>query len=164
MSCLKCDRRQALKTGANLAAGLALSSSLAGVLAGCAGGAATSNPTSTGTIVPNSPSNQYTFDFATYPQLQTVGGTVLATVQATSGNKTVSIARSGVGTVDTVSVFCTHQGCQINGYDSGSQSYSCPCHGAVFSSSGTVLAGPAPSPLPTYSSSFTGPGILVTIA
>ena len=166
MSCQNCSRRQAIKSGVNLAAGLALSSSLIGALSGC-GAPASTDPASSsnpGANVPNNSSNQYTFDFATYPQLQSVGGSVIATIQAGSGAKTVSIVRTGSGSVTAVSVVCTHAGCQINGYDSGSQSYSCPCHGSVFSSSGSVLVGPASSPLPTYSSIVTGSGVQVTMA
>jgi len=45
------------------------------------------------------------------------------------------------------SAVCTHQGC-IVGFDSGSNSFQCPCHGATYNGqTGQVMAGPAPSPL-----------------
>lgn len=45
------------------------------------------------------------------------------------------------------SAVCTHQGCTV-AYQNGQ--LFCPCHGSVFdpSKGGTVLSGPAPSPLP----------------
>jgi len=45
------------------------------------------------------------------------------------------------------SAVCTHQGC-IVGFDSGSATFQCPCHGASYDGkSGQVLGGPAPMPL-----------------
>lgn len=40
------------------------------------------------TDVPNSASNNYTFSFTQFPDLQTVGGSVRVKVAATSGTKT----------------------------------------------------------------------------
>lgn len=45
------------------------------------------------------------------------------------------------------SAICTHQGC-IVGFDRGSDTFQCPCHGASYDGkTGQVLGGPAPSPL-----------------
>lgn len=44
---------------------------------------------------------------------------------------------------------CTHQGCTVT-YNSGENNLPCPCHGSVFSTSGSVLQGPASSPLKKY--------------
>jgi Rieske Fe-S protein len=48
------------------------------------------------------------------------------------------------------SSICTHAGCQVQ-FDPTSRDIACPCHGAVFDpySAARVLAGPAPSPLPS---------------
>jgi cytochrome b6-f complex iron-sulfur subunit len=45
-----------------------------------------------------------------------------------------------------LSAVCTHLGCLVD-YDAGSNTLQCPCHGAIFSLNGSVLKGPAPSPL-----------------
>jgi len=58
----------------------------------------------------------------------------------------VVVTRSG-SQVRAFSATCTHQGCQVNRVSNGK--IDCPCHGSVFdASTGAVVAGPAPSPLP----------------
>jgi cytochrome b6-f complex iron-sulfur subunit len=59
-----------------------------------------------------------------------------------------------------LSAVCTHQGCMV-GYDHGDGNLPCPCHGSVFSITGSVLEGPADSPLKTYE--LTQEGDLLTI-
>jgi cytochrome b6-f complex iron-sulfur subunit len=54
-----------------------------------------------------------------------------------------------------LSSICTHQGCTV-GYNSTAGDIECPCHGSVFSTSGSVINGPAPSPLKSYPVSITG--------
>ena len=53
-----------------------------------------------------------------------------------------------------MSATCTHLGCAVARVEWG---YQCPCHGSKYDSSGRVLAGPAPAPLPWYRI-FQGPG------
>lgn len=58
----------------------------------------------------------------------------------------VVVTRTGQ-TVHAFSAICTHQGCEVNKVSAGK--IDCPCHGSVFdASSGAVVGGPAPSPLP----------------
>lgn len=54
-----------------------------------------------------------------------------------------------------LSSVCTHQGCTVN-YNSSSNQLPCPCHGSVFATNGTVLNGPANSPLSTFEVSREG--------
>lgn len=44
---------------------------------------------------------------------------------------------------------CTHQGCTVS-YSAANSNLPCPCHGSVFSVSGSVVNGPAQSPLRKY--------------
>lgn len=47
------------------------------------------------------------------------------------------------------SAVCTHEYCLVK-WDEARQQIVCPCHGAIFDSSGNVLSGPAPRPLPVF--------------
>lgn len=59
-----------------------------------------------------------------------------------------------------LSNICTHQGCMVS-YDSGNNNLPCPCHGSVYSTSGSVLQGPADAPLKKYE--LTQEGDILTI-
>ncbi len=54
-----------------------------------------------------------------------------------------------------LSSICTHQGCTV-GYSKSGNDFICPCHGSVFSSSGSVLQGPAITPLKKYTVQVNG--------
>ena len=56
------------------------------------------------------------------------------------------------------SAICTHLGCVVS--PSGNELH-CPCHGSVFSATGTVIHGPAGLPLPLYSAKVSGGSLLV---
>lgn len=49
-----------------------------------------------------------------------------------------------------LSLSCTHAGCAV-GYTAGDTMYKCPCHNSLYKLDGTVMSGPAPMPLKTYS-------------
>lgn len=61
----------------------------------------------------------------------------------------VIIINSG-GTYIALSSVCTHQSCTVT-YNASDNNLPCPCHGSLFSTSGSVLNGPADAPLATYS-------------
>lgn len=60
-----------------------------------------------------------------------------------------------------LSSICTHQGCGVT-YSSGNDNLPCPCHGSIFSTTGSVLQGPATTPLKKYD--VTQEGDILTIA
>ncbi len=49
-----------------------------------------------------------------------------------------------------LSKICTHEGCTV-GYNKDTNQLPCPCHGSVFSATGSVVNGPAQSNLKVYS-------------
>jgi len=62
--------------------------------------------------------------------------------------KAAIVRRDASGFV-AYSAVCTHLGCLVK-WDGVRQEFLCPCHAAVFDSSGRVVSGPAPAPLPAY--------------
>lgn len=67
----------------------------------------------------------------------------------------VIVARTISGSFIAVSAACTHEGSNVN-YNSGSNIFVCPSHGAQFNSSGAVTSGPATKSLTKYNTSLTG--------
>jgi cytochrome b6-f complex iron-sulfur subunit len=67
----------------------------------------------------------------------------------------------GDGNFIALSSVCTHQGCGVV-YDSSSNNLPCNCHGSLFSTTGSVLRGPATRPLKEYA--VTREGNILTIS
>ncbi len=58
----------------------------------------------------------------------------------------VGAYRGADGTVQAVSITCTHMGCTLQ-WNGAETSWDCPCHGSRFAVDGRVLNGPAVRPL-----------------
>ena len=101
----------------------------------------------------NNPDNTLTIDLNSekYSDLGSAGGSVK--------EGEIIIINTGAGFV-ALSSICTHQGCVVS-YDSEENKLPCPCHGSVFSTTGSVLEGPADSPLKKYE--ITQEGDILTI-
>ncbi|MRR20463.1 Rieske (2Fe-2S) protein, partial [bacterium] len=78
---------------------------------------------------------------------------------ATAGGYVVKngiiIINTGSDTFAALSAICTHQGCVV-AYNNSAGNVQCPCHGSVFSTSGSVITGPASTPLARYSVTTSG--------
>lgn len=78
-------------------------------------------------------------------------------------NGAVLVDHPSNNTFNALSSICTHQGCQVSGYDSGSSQFICPCHGSRFDINGNVVSGPAPSPLSKYPIQISNNQILIKV-
>jgi len=74
-----------------------------------------------------------------------------------TGRKIV-ITQPKTGSFVAFSAVCTHQGCTVTSVTGGT--INCPCHGSKFSiANGSVVNGPATSPLPSVSIKVQGTSI-----
>jgi Rieske Fe-S protein len=74
-------------------------------------------------------------------------------------DKKIVITQPKAGSFDAFSAVCTHQGCIVGDVSGGT--INCPCHGSKFSiSNGSVVQGPASSPLPPVSIKVQGTSIV----
>jgi glycine/D-amino acid oxidase-like deaminating enzyme/nitrite reductase/ring-hydroxylating ferredoxin subunit len=60
--------------------------------------------------------------------------------------KQVAVYRAPDGTVTKRSAICTHMACTVD-WNEAERTWDCPCHGSRFKPDGSVIAGPAESPL-----------------
>jgi len=72
------------------------------------------------------------------------------------------VINTGGGKFSVLSSTCTHAGCTVY-YNSGSGKIECPCHGSIFTTSGSVVIGPASTALRSYSSSVVGNILTITL-
>ncbi len=93
-----------------------------------------------------------------------VGNGVIVTPQGYSdnwGNNSIYVVQVSAGKYAAYSLSCTHQGCVCNQSGSG---WSCPCHGATFSSTGKHTGGPGSGSFQSYSVCADASGVTITLA
>jgi Rieske Fe-S protein len=74
-------------------------------------------------------------------------------------DKKIVITQPQAGTFDAFTAVCTHQGCIVTTVSGGT--INCPCHGSKFSiANGSVVNGPASSPLAPVSIKVQGTSII----
>jgi Rieske Fe-S protein len=118
------------------------------LLAACGGGGTTS---SGGSAAPSGPSGNGG-GLATTADVPVGGGIILTGPQ-------VVLTQPAKGGFKAFSAICTHMGCPVSEVTHGA--IVCPCHGSQFSiKDGSVLGGPAPSPLPAVKITVKGNEII----
>ncbi len=131
--------RRAALAGAGLAG-------LAATLAACGGGS--SSAASGSTSGPGPAGSSGNAPLASTSEIPVGGGKVF------SAEKVV-VTQPTAGQFKAFSAVCTHMQCLVDKVASGT--IDCPCHGSEFSvKNGSVVSGPAPSPLPAQAIKVTG--------
>jgi cytochrome b6-f complex iron-sulfur subunit len=132
------------------AATVLLPACLAGLATSCSSDE--SNDSGSSIPTPTATSN-FTVDTST-GVLATNGGFIVM--------KGIIIARTNTGTFLAVSSSCTHEGVTL-GYDKSGNVFVCPRHNSQFTSTGTVISGPAPSNLKQYQTTLSGTTLTVIV-
>jgi cytochrome b6-f complex iron-sulfur subunit len=101
------------------------------------------------------PSNEIVIDLnnADFSALGSVGG------YAYKDN--IIIFRTSETGYSALSKICTHQGCTVI-YNHSDDELPCPCHGSIYSATGTVLNGPATASLKRYNVKKDGNTLIIT--
>ena len=81
-------------------------------------------------------------DVDSYDQIAPGSGAVVR-----RGMKKIAVYRDEQGNIHERSAVCTHLYCIVN-WNSGEETWDCPCHGSRFDPFGRVINGPAITPLP----------------
>jgi Rieske Fe-S protein len=131
--------RRALLAGAGVAC--------AAMLAGC-----TTHDASNGGTTPATSGTATSAGGSTATSSAPAAGALAATSQVPDGGgkiidgKNIVITQPQSGSFKAFTAICTHQGCIVSSVSNGT--INCPCHGSKFSiKDGSVVHGPAPSPL-----------------
>jgi len=134
--------------------------SIASALDACGGGSSTapSNLPALTAVSASVSAGKISLNVDTNSPLSAVGSA--AVLQTPSGS--FLVARTAQSSFTALTAICTHEGCTIDEYQSGT--YECSCHGSQYSTSGTVLRGPAASPLRSFTTSYAAPTLTITIA
>jgi cytochrome b6-f complex iron-sulfur subunit len=94
-----------------------------------------------------------------------VGGTSLASVGSAAlvqaGNRSVLVVRTAENSFNAFTAICTHEQCNITGFQSGA--FVCPCHGSQYNTSGQVQQGPATQRLQQFQTQFTNNVLTITV-
>jgi cytochrome b6-f complex iron-sulfur subunit len=161
-ACPSCTRRQLLH-----GLGIGVASSL--ILSACGGGGGGGDgdamvDTPAGSPdAPNAtcPTKDFCIDVTKAPYTSLANANGSAVVSTTAGQ--LIVVRTSATAVAALSAICTHQGCTVN-YQTSSMLLYCPCHGAEFSLTGSVVRSPATVALKTYSASVSGNIITIVLA
>lgn len=151
------ERREFLSRAASLLGVSLCSGALAGLLASCE----TDTVKSTGEAA--------TVNIGAEPALQEVGGAVKKTFAGNNGGRPVIIVRTADESFMVFTSVCTHTGCEVSAPRATDEAFMiCDLpgcgHGSAFSTTdGSVLAGPASSPLRSYTNTYDAGNKVLTI-
>ncbi len=79
------------------------------------------------------------------------------------GDLALAVTRVSATSVVAVSRTCTHEGCTVLVPAAPGKTLDCPCHGSRFTTSGSVVNGPAARPLPSFPARIEGQEVVITV-
>ncbi len=122
-----------------------------GTLLESCGGSPTSpsNIPALSTITASVANNAISLTFDAGSPLASVGSAALV---QTSDREIFLWPASAQDTFNAMTAICTHEACTVERYQSGT--FTCPCHGSQYNTSGAVVKGPAPASLRRFNTSF----------
>jgi Rieske Fe-S protein len=133
-------------------AGTSSSTPAAGSAAGSTGGAGTAAPARSA-AAGGASSSSATNALAATSKIPVGSGMIFPEPQ-------VVVTQPTAGEFKAFSAVCTHMGCIVN--QISNQTIDCPCHGSQYSiTTGAVVAGPAPRPLPAKQIKVSGGSIFL---
>jgi Rieske Fe-S protein len=153
---------------------------LAGVITACGAGGSSSAPAGNGTSAASTPAGQAASSepaaSAPASAATSAASSAASSAPAASALAATSDIPVGSGTIFTgpkvvvtqptagefkaFSAICTHMGCIVSQVSNGT--IDCPCHGSQYSiTTGDVVAGPAPKPLPAEQITVSGGSIFL---
>lgn len=91
---------------------------------------------------------------AAYNALNAAGGTVIV--------QNIIVANTGNDVFVALNSICTHEGCTVT-YNLAANNFPCPCHQSLFAANGSVVNGPAATPLKSYPISKSGNILTITL-
>ena len=136
---------------------------VASLVEGCGGGSNSPTNPGGGSNVPALPTINATASGGSI-RVENVSASALANVgsaalvQTGSGN--FLVVRTGQESFNALTAICTHEQCVVTGFSSGT--FTCPCHGSQYSSSGAVTRGPATRSLQQFGTTFTNNVLTIT--
>jgi cytochrome b6-f complex iron-sulfur subunit len=89
--------------------------------------------------------------------LASVGNAALIT----ASGRSFLVARTAQNTFTALTAVCTHEACTVSNYQN--QVYECPCHGSEYTTSGTVVRGPAQRSLTTFATTFANNVLIISV-
>jgi len=162
------DTRATRATRRGVLAGVGLVG-LAGAVSACGSGGSSSSSAGTSAGAPPATGAASAPSSASAGGGSTAGaqGSALATtseIPVGSGkiftSEKIVVTQPNSGDFKAFSAVCTHMGCIVSTISNGT--IDCPCHGSQYSiSTGAVVGGPAPSPLPAQAINVTGSNIFL---
>jgi Rieske Fe-S protein len=143
---------------------------LAGAITACSSGGSSSSSSAASAATSSAPATTSGSAAASAGASASAGGSAAGALASTSDipvgsgmiftAKQVVVTQPTSGEYKVFSAVCTHMGCIVNQINNGT--IDCPCHGSQYSiKTGAVVAGPAPSPLPTKQFKVTGDSIFL---